>query len=167
MRSGAFTPAQGSSITKWSKEIEPLCTRIYKVLYPLLIEERKGLSPVSKIKAIVVAAGCFQLCVAVEGINHFRTNNLVSPSEQELVDCENEQNQGCNGGVMDLAFDFIRKKGSITTEKTILAQLKMEIVMPKRQTRFTRNHNSDQACYQIAFMHNSDQACYQIAFMPA
>ncbi|KZV36969.1 hypothetical protein F511_27706 [Dorcoceras hygrometricum] len=58
----------------------------------------------------------FSTVVAVEGINHLKTNQLVSLSEQELVDCDTDQNEGCNGGLMDLAFDFIKKKGGITTE---------------------------------------------------
>lgn len=44
------------------------------------------------------------------------TNKLVSLSEQELVDCDTDQNQGCNGGLMELAFEFIKKKGGVTTE---------------------------------------------------
>ncbi|KAL7138820.1 hypothetical protein ABFS83_09G008200 [Erythranthe nasuta] len=59
----------------------------------------------------------FSTVVAVEGINQIKTNTLVSLSEQELVDCDTEQNQGCNGGLMDLAFEFIKNKGGITTEK--------------------------------------------------
>ncbi|CAL5375128.1 unnamed protein product [Camellia sinensis] len=38
-------------------------------------------------------------------------------SEQELVDCDNKENAGCNGGLMDLAFEFIKQKGGITTEE--------------------------------------------------
>lgn len=42
---------------------------------------------------------------------------MISLSEQELVDCDRGQNQGCNGGLMDAAFEFIIKNGGIDTEK--------------------------------------------------
>ncbi|XP_030542160.1 vignain-like [Rhodamnia argentea] len=58
----------------------------------------------------------FSTVAAVEGINYLRTNQLVSLSEQELVDCDTAQNQGCNGGLMDYAFEFIQQRGGITTE---------------------------------------------------
>ncbi|KAG2678687.1 hypothetical protein I3843_11G013100 [Carya illinoinensis] len=58
----------------------------------------------------------FSTVVAVEGINQIKTNKLVSLSEQELVDCDTKQNQGCHGGLMDYAFEFIKRKGGITTE---------------------------------------------------
>ncbi|GMH23438.1 hypothetical protein Nepgr_025281 [Nepenthes gracilis] len=58
----------------------------------------------------------FSTVVAVEGINQIKTKKLVSLSEQELVDCDTSQNQGCNGGLMELAFEFIKEKGGLTTE---------------------------------------------------
>ncbi|KAL8457123.1 hypothetical protein ACS0TY_035094 [Phlomoides rotata] len=59
----------------------------------------------------------FSTVVGVEGINQIKTNKLVSLSEQELVDCDTEQNQGCNGGLMEIALEFITKKGGLTTEQ--------------------------------------------------
>ena len=58
----------------------------------------------------------FSTIVAVEGINQIKTHKLVSLSEQELIDCDRKENQGCNGGLMDYAFEFIQQKGGITTE---------------------------------------------------
>ncbi|XP_024972191.1 vignain-like [Cynara cardunculus var. scolymus] len=58
----------------------------------------------------------FSTVVAVEGLNQIKTKKLVSLSEQELVDCDTGKNEGCDGGLMDLAFDFIKKNGGLTTE---------------------------------------------------
>ncbi|KAI3467625.1 hypothetical protein Pfo_024288 [Paulownia fortunei] len=57
----------------------------------------------------------FSTVVGVEGINKLKTGKLVSLSEQELVDCEKD-NEGCNGGLMKNAFEFIKKQGGLTTE---------------------------------------------------
>ncbi|KAJ1286715.1 hypothetical protein BS78_03G373200 [Paspalum vaginatum] len=57
----------------------------------------------------------FSTVVAVEGINAIRTGSLVSLSEQELIDCDREES-GCQGGLMEDAFEFIRSHGGITTE---------------------------------------------------
>lgn len=59
----------------------------------------------------------FSTIVGVEGINKIKTNQLVSLSEQELVDCETDCN-GCDGGLMENAYEYIKETGGVTSEQT-------------------------------------------------
>ncbi|XP_057760387.1 oryzain alpha chain-like [Arachis stenosperma] len=52
---------------------------------------------------------------AIEGINAIVTGDLISLSEQELVDCD-KTNDGCEGGYMDYAFEWVMNNGGIDTE---------------------------------------------------
>jgi hypothetical protein len=59
----------------------------------------------------------FSAVSTVESINQLVTGEMVTLSEQELVECStNGGNSGCNGGLMDDAFDFIINNGGIDTE---------------------------------------------------
>ena len=61
----------------------------------------------------------FSTIAAVEGINKIVTGDLISLSEQELVDCDRKgEDKGCNGGYMENAFEFIVKNKGIATEVT-------------------------------------------------
>uniref|UniRef100_A0ACD5TDH0 Uncharacterized protein n=1 Tax=Avena sativa TaxID=4498 RepID=A0ACD5TDH0_AVESA len=63
--------------------------------------------------------GCcwvFSAVAAMEGIHQITTGQLVSLSEQQLLDCTTDQNYGCKGSFMNSAFQYIADNGGITTE---------------------------------------------------
>lgn len=53
---------------------------------------------------------------SVEAINAIITGDLLSLSEQELVDCDTSNN-GCDGGIMQRAFVYVIRNGGIDTEE--------------------------------------------------
>nr|XP_043606399.1 cysteine proteinase 15A-like [Erigeron canadensis] len=66
----------------------------------------------------------FSTTGALEGSHFLRTGELVSLSEQQLVDCDHECDPaeknscdaGCNGGLMNNAFEYILKAGGVQKE---------------------------------------------------
>ena len=62
----------------------------------------------------------FSTTGALEGAYYTTYGSLPSFSEQQLVDCDNRQHggkdMGCNGGLMDNAFAWIKKNGGLCTE---------------------------------------------------
>ncbi|KFK29351.1 cysteine proteinase-like protein [Arabis alpina] len=62
--------------------------------------------------------GCcwaFSAVAAVEGVGKIAHGNLISLAEQQLLDCD-RSDQGCNGGIMSEAFNYIIRNRGIASE---------------------------------------------------
>eukprot|EP00750_Incisomonas_marina_P000130 INCI10140.3.p1 GENE.INCI10140.3~~INCI10140.3.p1 ORF type:complete len:494 (-),score=99.30 INCI10140.3:127-1608(-) len=58
----------------------------------------------------------FSTVMALEGANAVEHSELKSLSEQDLVSCDHNGDQGCNGGLMDNAFTWVEENGICTED---------------------------------------------------
>jgi len=79
----------------------------------------KGAVTAVKDQAQCGSCWAFSTTGAVEGAVQVATGRLTSVSEQQLVDCAGSSgNQGCNGGLMDDAFNWIVSHKGIGSESS-------------------------------------------------
>ena len=76
----------------------------------------------------------FSAVAATEGINQLTTRDLVSLSEQELIDCDNTQSLGCRGGYPDKAFQYIADNDGLSPDSDYIYEATDGSCSPERAT---------------------------------
>mmetsp|Transcript_28671 Transcript_28671/g.51047 ORF Transcript_28671/g.51047 Transcript_28671/m.51047 type:complete len:361 (-) Transcript_28671:34-1116(-) len=83
----------------------------------------------------------FSATGAIEGITAIKVGNLTSLSEQQLIDCSDGKwdNDGCDGGVMDYAFEYVIAKGGIESTNTYPYLAKESILCSANKKDYVAN----------------------------
>lgn len=98
------------------------------VIFPDYVDWRE-VGAVSSVKNQGLCAGCwaFAAAGALEGHTFRKNGRLVELSAQNLIDCsKNLGNDGCEGGLMNPAYEYVRQNPGIDTESSYPYEAKDE-----------------------------------------
>ncbi|CAN0268973.1 unnamed protein product, partial [Hapterophycus canaliculatus] len=90
----------------------------------------------------------FSTTGCLEGAWYLSGHPLESLSEQQLVACDTEYNQGCNGGWPSISMDYISNNGGIVPE-TIYPYRKVRACRLGRRDVFMTGHLPDPVCSDV------------------
>ncbi|KAG7593256.1 Cathepsin propeptide inhibitor domain (I29) [Arabidopsis thaliana x Arabidopsis arenosa] len=85
--------------------------------------EEGAVTPV-KVQGACGSCWAFSAIGAMEGLTKISGKNLLTLSEQQLIDCDTEKNTGCDGGGIEEAFKYIIKNGGVSLETEYPYQVK-------------------------------------------
>ncbi|CAA7047467.1 unnamed protein product [Microthlaspi erraticum] len=94
-----------------------------------VVAARKDWTKEGAVTPVKSQGGCnacwaFSAIAAVEGLTKIARGNLISLSEQQLVDCDRSRNYGCKGGSMEEAFRYMAQSGGVSSENAYPFQVK-------------------------------------------
>jgi len=96
------------------------CTLKHEQIKPEPVIDWRKKNAVSPVKNQGQCGSCwaFSTVGALEGLYAILNGKILEFSEQELVDCSRSYgNEGCDGGEMNLAFEYIKDKGISTRQE--------------------------------------------------